>query len=97
MVLCTSRAPTSSADIATRRRPSSHFATRSTGRADSFQAARRGGPAGCAAGHPIFEIIENIGRYIAMTMPPTTMPRKRIMTGSMSFIIPATAMSTSSS
>jgi len=39
----------------------------------------------------------NIGRYMAITIPPMTTPRKKIMTGSMSFIMPATAVSTSSS
>ena len=38
-----------------------------------------------------------IGRYIAMTMPPTMMPRNAIMIGSSSVSSPATAVSTSSS
>ena len=47
--------------------------------------------------YPILLISVNIGRYIAMTMPPMTMPRMKIMTGSSSLTRPATAMSTSSS
>ena len=47
--------------------------------------------------YPILLISVNIGRYIAMTMPPMTTPRMKIMTGSSSFTRPATAMSTSSS
>lgn len=38
-----------------------------------------------------------IGRYMATTIPPTTTPRKTIRTGSRSDVIPATAVSTSSS
>jgi hypothetical protein len=42
-------------------------------------------------------IRSKIGMYIAMTIPPTTTPRKAIMTGSISVRSPATAASTSSS
>ena len=42
-------------------------------------------------------IRSKIGRYIAMTMPPTTPPRNAIMIGSSSVSRPATAVSTSSS
>jgi hypothetical protein len=42
-------------------------------------------------------IRSKIGMYIAMTMPPTTPPRKAIITGSSSVSRPATATSTSSS
>ena len=42
-------------------------------------------------------IRSKIGRYIAMTMPPTTPPRNAIMIGSRSVRRPATAVSTSSS
>ena len=42
-------------------------------------------------------IMSKIGMYIAMTMPPTTTPRKAIMIGSSSVSRPATAVSTSSS
>lgn len=42
-------------------------------------------------------IIPKIGRYIATMMPPTTTPRKRIITGSISASSPLTATSTSSS
>src|SRR6185503_13463008 len=42
-------------------------------------------------------IRSKIGRYIAMTMPPTTPPRNAIMSGSSSVSRPATAVSTSSS
>ena len=47
--------------------------------------------------YPILLISVNIGRYIAMTMPPMMTPRTKIMTGSSSLTRPATAMSTSSS
>ena len=49
------------------------------------------------ASYPILLISVNIGRYIAMTIPPMTTPRMKIMTGSSSLTSPATAMSTSSS
>ena len=42
-------------------------------------------------------IRSKIGRYIAMTMPPTTTPSRAIMIGSSSVSRPATAVSTSSS
>ena len=42
-------------------------------------------------------IRSKIGRYIAMTMPPTAPPRNAIMIGSSSVSRPATAVSTSSS
>ena len=42
-------------------------------------------------------IKSKIGRYIAMTMPPTMTPRNAIITGSISVSSPATAVSTSSS
>ena len=47
--------------------------------------------------HVSLLIKSKIGRYIAMTMPPTTMPRIAIMIGSSSVSSPATAVSTSSS
>ena len=50
-----------------------------------------------APSYPILLISVNIGRYIAMTMPPMMTPRMKIMTGSSSLTRPATAMSTSSS
>jgi hypothetical protein len=39
----------------------------------------------------------NIGRYMAMTMPPTIDPMTTIMIGSMSEVRESTAVSTSSS
>ena len=42
-------------------------------------------------------IRSKIGRYIAMTMPPTMTPSTAIITGSISVSRPATAVSTSSS
>ena len=54
--------------------------------------------AGERAGHPASsEISPKIGRYIEMTIPPTTRPSQAIMTGSSSVSMPATAVSTSSS
>ena len=47
--------------------------------------------------YPILLIRVNIGRYIAMTIPPMITPRMKIMTGSISFTSPWTATSTSSS
>ena len=48
--------------------------------------------------HPVILLIRSkIGRYIAMTMPPTMPPRNAIMIGSSSVNRPATATSTSSS
>ncbi len=44
-----------------------------------------------------FEIKSKIGMYIAMTIPPTTVPRIAIMIGSSRVNSPATAVSTSSS
>jgi hypothetical protein len=52
---------------------------------------------GLVQSYPILLISVNIGRYMAMTMPPMTTPRMKIMTGSSSLTSPATAMSTSSS
>lgn len=46
---------------------------------------------------PIFEKSENIGRYIAITIVPMTTPKNTIMMGSINFIKPLTAVSTSSS
>ena len=42
-------------------------------------------------------IMSNSGMYMEMTMPPTVVPRKKIMTGSMRVRRLATAWSTSSS
>ena len=50
-----------------------------------------------AAPYASLLIRSKIGRYIAMTMPPTTPPRNAIMIGSSSVSRPATAVSTSSS
>ena len=44
-----------------------------------------------------FPIRSNIGRYIAITMPPTTTPRKATISGSSRETSPATAVSASSS
>jgi hypothetical protein len=41
--------------------------------------------------------ISKMGRYIATTMPPMTVPRKTIMIGSIKLVMAATATSTSSS
>ncbi len=46
---------------------------------------------------PIFEMRSNIGMYIATTMVPMMVPSMAIMIGSISFIRPSTALSTSSS
>jgi hypothetical protein len=50
-----------------------------------------------AADQPAAFTMSKIGRYMATTMPPTTTPRKTIITGSMSARRPETAASTSSS
>ena len=44
-----------------------------------------------------FPIRSNIGRYMAITMPPTTTPRKATISGSSRETSPATAASASSS
>ena len=83
--------------MTTRRIPSSQRSAVREG------AAKGGVPTPPTAGIPPAEVISrseiraNIGRYIAMTMPPMTTPRKTIMTGSISAIMPSTAASTSSS
>ena len=50
------------------------------------------------SGHPASLLIRpKMGMYIAITIPPTTPPRKAIITGSSRVSMPATAVSTSSS
>ena len=41
--------------------------------------------------------MEKTGRYMAITIPPQTPPRNTIMIGSISWVSPSTAVSTSSS
>ncbi len=77
------------------------------GRPQQHAESRRAGsnqpeelPSHCGRHHVLdqsFEIRSKIGMYIAMTIPPTTTPRKAIITGSISVRSPATAVSTSSS
>ncbi len=45
----------------------------------------------------MFPAMLKIGRYMAMRKPPTTPPRKTIITGSIMLVRAATATSTSSS
>ncbi len=52
---------------------------------------------GCRSHRASFPIRSNIGRYIAITMPPTTTPRKATISGSSRETSPATAASASSS
>ena len=52
---------------------------------------------GVRTDYPILLISVNIGRYIAITIPPMITPRMKIMTGSISLTSPWTATSTSSS
>src|ERR1051326_8729307 len=47
--------------------------------------------------HPAAFTMSKIGRYMATTMPPTTMPRNTIISGSIIASWPETAASTSSS
>ena len=59
--------------------------------------SRAGSPVGPIAVYVSLLIKSKIGRYIAITMPPTTTPSSAIITGSSSVNRPATATSTSSS
>jgi hypothetical protein len=47
--------------------------------------------------YPAAFTISKMGRYMAMTIPPTTTPRNTIITGSINASSPDTAASTSSS
>ena|GEM_PF-3379510 len=73
--------------------------TAPAGRHRGLRAGRRahGGARGSGAGYWTRSMIEKIGMYKATIMPPTTMPRKAIMSGSIKLVSWEVVDSTSAS
>ena len=72
--------------------------SRSIGRCGAgLQRWRDAFPEGEPPPYPIVLMMLKIGRYMAMIMPPTIVPRMTIMMGSMALSSVSTALSTSSS